>query len=359
MSHYTYTGRVVMAHQLDFVQTAKGREARMFYAGDLPWHGLGQKLDGVATWEQAVAAAHLGYEVGKVPLAYAPDPMRQDYRQTRYFGLLNMDTIGQPDADVFGVVTKEYEVLQNADLFDFFDPIVAKGEAIFHTAGALFGGMKVWCLAKLPQEIVVAGKDRIDQYVLLSNAHDGTTAIRIQYTPIRVVCNNTLTAAENSGADRVVTIRHGAKMKDALAQAHQLLGILTASDSKVLSAFNYLASKQATVARARDYFIDLYPPARASVNETAEQRNTREHRERARLDGLLARFEYGPGAEQPGIRGTMWSAYNAVTHYIDHRHNARYRADSKSERRMDSLLFGEGHRTRVMALDKAFAFAGN
>ena len=84
----------------------------------------------------------------------------------------------------------------------------------------------------------------------------------------------------------------------------------------------------------------------------------REDRERRRLDGLLARFEDGPGAEVTGVRGTMWAAYNAVTHYIDHG-RTRYRADSRSERRMDSLLFGEGHRTRVMALDKALVFAGN
>jgi len=346
-----------MAHELDFVETSEGKKARMFFCGDLPWHGLGQKLDGVATWEQAVEAAHLGYEVGMVPLSYAPDPTRQDYHPTRFFGLMNMDNAGKPDAPVFGAVTKDYHVLQNVDLFQFFDPIVAANEAIFHTAGALFGGMKVWCLAKLPQEIVVAGKDVIDQYILLSNTHDGTTALRIQYTPIRVVCNNTLTAAENSGAGRVVTIRHGARMKEALAKAHQLLGVLTASDGKVVEAFNRLAKAQATVQKARDYFIDVYPPVGHIPGETVDRRRAREARERERLDGLMARFEYGPGAEETGIRGTMWAAYNSITHYLDHR-DARYKGD-KRESRMDSILFGEGHRTRVAALEKALAFAGN
>lgn len=346
-----------MAHELDTVETATGVQARMFYAGDVPWHGLGQRLDGVATWEQAVAAAHLDFEIVKEPLYYrVEDPQSFGKFQDAfgYYGLMNGDSVrqsanGKP-ASVFGVVSAGYKVVQNVDLFKFFNPIVAENEAMFHTAGALFGGMKVWCLAKLPTSLVVADKDVIDQYVLLSNTHDGTSSLRIQYTPVRVVCNNTLSCAE-SNASHVISLRHSQNVLDQLEEAHKLMGIIGSSDSKIAQTYNRLAARSLTTTGARRYFHSVFPREPDTSGTSKELVEARTLAYNAKLDSLMQRFEYGPGHQEEGIRGSVWAAYNAVTHYIDHR-SARYRGN-KAESRMNYILFGEGARTKQRALELA------
>ena len=148
---------MLTAHGL-FIENS---EAAMCYVGDPPWHGLGRRLHNAATAAQAIAAARLDWRVRKVPL-YIAGGNRLHELPGRY-AVVREGCIGAADCHALGLVGESYRVLQSRDAFRFFDPIVGEGAAVYHTAGALAHGERVWILAKLPDDIVVAGHDRMER----------------------------------------------------------------------------------------------------------------------------------------------------------------------------------------------------
>ena len=206
-----------MAHNLNI---HNGR-ASMMYVGDAPWHKLGVKLPKLATSAEAIEAAGLDYEVHKKQLFCKPNG-RHLVEVPRSFCTVRRDTEA-----VLGIVGDRYTVLQNEDAFTFFDSLVGTGEAIFETAGALGQGESIWLLAKLPGYIRVGRNDEVKKYLLLTNSHDGKSMVRAKLTPVRVVCNNTLSAALE-GAEQEVRIRHTPSAVDRLEEAHKILGLTNA-----------------------------------------------------------------------------------------------------------------------------------
>jgi phage/plasmid-like protein (TIGR03299 family) len=164
-----------MAHEI--ATTADGRAA-MFYTGEPPWHGLGTRLDNPATAAEAITAAGLDFTVELTRLTTIdgiPVPQR--------VAVVRSDT-----QDVLGVVSPAYVPVQNRQAFGFLDAIAAEGGIRYHTAGALRRGERVWLLGKLPGEIRVKDSDDVtEKYLLLSNSHDGSSALRVYFTPVRVV----------------------------------------------------------------------------------------------------------------------------------------------------------------------------
>jgi len=166
-----------MAHEL----LINDGEASMMYVGEVPWHGLSTKLDRPATAEEAICAAKLDWEVEKKPLCFR-DGSRNPPVPDRYVVVPGRGWDGDT-RPVFGIVSKSFQPLQNREAFSFFDPIVGKDAAVYHTAGALGEGERIWILAKLPDHIRVIGDDITDKYLLLSNSHDGHGAVQIKFTP--------------------------------------------------------------------------------------------------------------------------------------------------------------------------------
>jgi phage/plasmid-like protein (TIGR03299 family) len=202
-----------MPHEL--ATTADGRTA-MMYCGEPPWHGLGTRLDAPATAEEAINAAGLNYEVRLTPLATA-DGLDVPQRKA----VVRYDT-----QEVLGVVGNDYVPVQNREAFGFLDAVVAGGGLRYHTAGGLGRGERVWMLAKLPEQIRVKNSDDlVDQFLLLSNAHNGTAALRTFFTPIRVVCANTLAVAHRRGEGQGISIRHEGNLTAKIKEAQQLLGL--------------------------------------------------------------------------------------------------------------------------------------
>ena len=251
----------LVAHEL----LIDGGRAAMFYVGEKPWHGLGTRLDAPPSSEAAIAAAGLDWTVAKVPLYVAAQARLHELRDR--FAIVREDKLGSADFPVFGIVGPEYVPLQNREAFAFFDPIVKDGDATYETAGALGRGERIWIQARLSNDIEVAG-DVIQRYLLLSNTHNASSSLQVKLTPVRVVCNNTLTVALSKG--RSICIRHDHAMDEHLEQAKNLLGLVETEYARVTSTFRRMAARKLTQHQAAAYFAQVFPDS-ASANPVARQ----------------------------------------------------------------------------------------
>ena len=168
------------------------------------------------TAAEAIEAAGLNYNVELVPLftqAGNPVPRRQ--------GVIRSDT-----NQILGTVGQGYTPIQNAEAFQFLDSVVADDGLRYHTAGALGKGEKIWMLAKLPGHIRVKNTDDItDKFLLLHNSHDGSSCLRVHFTPVRVVCQNTLAIAERNGRGQGIWIMHKGELEAKIQEAQKVLGL--------------------------------------------------------------------------------------------------------------------------------------
>ena len=324
-----------MAHEL---ATTNGRTA-MFSAGEAPWHALGTRLDVPATAREAISAAGLDYDVTLADLATTggiPVPSRK--------AVVRSDT-----DDVLGVVGNSYVPVQNRQAFCFLDAIAADGGIRYHTAGALRKGERIWLLAKLPGLIRVRfSEDVTEKYLLLSNSHDGSSALRVFFTPIRVVCSNTLAMADRGGKGEGIAIRHQGNLPAKVREAREVLGLARRYYDDLDGRVDFLAGHHPTAAQLARYFEALYPDPAEGGNGRA--RNVR--------DALYNLFERGKGQEIPAIRHTSWAAYNSVTEFVDHRRSTRGRDDrERGNNRLDSAWFGSGARLKERAFQLALAMA--
>jgi len=326
-----------MGHELSSIN---GRTS-MMYVGEVPWHGLGTKLDAPATARETIAAAGLDYEVSLASLTTTdgiPVPTRK--------AVVRVDT-----NDVLGVVGNSYVPVQNAQAFGFLDTIAADGGIRYHTAGALRRGERIWLLGKLPGQIRVKGSDDLtEKYLLLSNSHDGSSALRVFFTPIRVVCSNTLAMADRSGKGEGIAIRHQGNLSAKVREAQVVLGLARRYYDNLEIRIDFLASHHPTAAQLGRYFQALYPDP--EDGSTSRARNVR--------DTLYSLFERGKGQEIPAIRHSSWAAFNAVTEFVDHRRSSRGRSDQeRGSNRLESAWFGSGNKLKQHAFRLALDMAAN
>lgn len=322
-----------MAHNLNIVNG----KASMFYNGVKPWHSLGTKVEGLLTSAEAIVAAGLDYTVEKIPVQYIFNG--EVKTNDSHFNTVRTDT-----GDALGVVGKRYEVLQNKGAFSLFDAIASTKDAIYETAGALGKGEKVWLLAKLPGYIRTVGDDVTEKYLLLSNSHDGSGSVQVMFSPIRVVCQNTLNVAIKQKL-RSINLRHTANIGEKVKLAQEALGIMSQQFSIFEEASQKLASVQVTHKTLKEYVVStgLVPTVLDEKDQSSRARNI--------MEQVSNLFERGKGAELDGARGTLWGAFNAVAEYVDH-----YRGPSL-ENRAQSLLYGSGANLKQEAFERALVLA--
>ena len=168
----------------------------MFFTGrEKPWHGLGTMVENAPDSREALIVAGLGWNVVQKPV-FTQDGIKVKgyYANVRDY-----------DGSVLEIVTSRYKVVQNREAFAFTDGLLGEGVR-YETAGSLMGGKKTWVLAKLPEKYIIQG-EQVMPYLVFSNTHDGSGAIKIAMTPVRVVCNNTLNLALDS-ASRIWSVHH-------------------------------------------------------------------------------------------------------------------------------------------------------
>jgi phage/plasmid-like protein (TIGR03299 family) len=305
----------------------------MMFVGATPWHGLGKQVEADIGIEDAIVSAGLDWRVGLKDLQTVdgvPVSHRATYRET--------------DGSILGVVGPRYTPLQNRDAFDWFQPFLDAGECNLHTAGSLHSGQKVWVLAQLNRDNseIVPG-DEVSKFILLSNSHDGTTAIRVGYTPIRVVCANTMAMAHNSKESQLIRIRHTRSSKTNLENVRDIMDNINVQFEATADQFRFLASKDFNQNDIRKY-VKTMLGIEGTVDADIKTRT------RNIMDDILARIE-GPKQSATNVRGTWWAAYNGYNEYLN------YAKGRTEDNRLDSLWFGINGNDNIKALNKAMEFA--
>lgn len=263
-----------------------------------------------------------------------------------------------------GLVKAKYEVVQNIDAFKFFDDAIGEGMARWDKAGILDDGRKIYLSARLPVETRV-GDDLIDNYLVFSNSHDGTSSVNIMFTPIRVICTNMLNSALKS-ADAYIRIRHTESAKQKLQRGAEILRIACKHADTVQDYYNSLLKVKMSDREVMEYLANLQLTAKEQDlllnydKENGYKKLILKDYRTMEVTGVSQRkanmianlFEYYcDGIGQKHIAGTAWGAYNAVTGFYCNV------ANLEGEKRVESLLYGGANSNMIKALNAANDFA--
>lgn len=314
-----------MAHEIE----------SMAYVGQLPWHGLGTALEesDLYDWRNASVKAGLDWEAELVPLVTADTGADVEHRAVRR----------KTDCRILGVVGPRYTILQNQEAFKWFEPFLEAKEAALHTAGSLRQGSRIWVLAKLNRApLVIAQGDEVEKYLLLSHSHDGSLAVRVGFTPIRVVCANTLAMAHGADASKLIRIKHTRDVHENLANIREVINVANAEFQATAEQYRRLARKSINQADLRKY-----------VKKVLKVQDDQEVGTRMKniIEEIIGLAEAGRGNDLPSVRGTYWTAYNAVSEWLT------YQRGHTQDNRLNSLWFGDGARMNRQALEVALAMA--
>ncbi len=268
----------------------------MFYVRKAPWHGLGTRVEGALNSREALIAAGLNWNVVQRKI-FTQDgfPVEGYYANVR-----------DKDQKVLGVVTSRYQIVQNREAFAFTDELLGKGVQ-YETAGSLKDGRKTWILARLPKPYRLA-EDKVMPYLVFSNSHDGSGAIKVAMTPIRVVCNNTLNLALQR-ADRIWSANHTGNMESKLEDARMTLFMAESYMNELAKEVDKLGKRMVSDAEVEEY-IKLLLPIATDASETTE-RNVKKLREDLRI-----RYFFAPDLKDVGKNGYRF--INAVSDFATH-----------------------------------------
>jgi phage/plasmid-like protein (TIGR03299 family) len=298
----------------------------MAYAGEVPWHGLGVKVPADLTPAQMLESAGLNWTVEKIP-AYATVAGKQvDIGR----GVLVRNT----DNSVLDVVGDDWNPIQNEEAFDFFNEFVAAGDMEMHTAGSLRDGQIVWGLAKVKESFELFKGDQVDSYLLFSNFHRYGFSTDVRFTPIRVVCNNTLTLSLNQKVENSVKISHRTVFNADVTK--EMLGIAKNKLQQYKEMASFLGSKKAKNEDIVEYFNRIFP--------AGTKRDTSRKADRA-----LEVLHTQPGSNF--AEGSWWQPFNAITYLTDHE------LGRSNDTRMQSAWYGYNKSLKTKALELAVEFA--
>ena len=297
----------------------------MFYTREKPWHGLETMVETAPTSADALKLAGLDWTIDGKPIYDGNGNEIHGYRaNTR-----------SSDNSVLGIVGSRYQIVQNADAFEFTDALLGEG-VTYETAGSLRGGRQIWLLAKLPERYIVG--DKFEPYVCFTNTHDGTGAVRACMTPIRVVCNNTLNLALST-AKRAWSTPHRGDVKARLDEARETLLLADLYMQQLAERADKLASEKITdgeVVVILDKMFELAKDATERQKKTAQ--DAKNEIVCCMLHPDLANFI-----------GTKWGFINAVSDYVGHSAPVRQTAHY-NENRWGNIISGHALMDKALAL---------
>ena len=315
-----------------------------------PWHGLGVAVDGAMTAEEALVKAGLNWTVEKKPLYHEVmtkegmkfEPVTGSFCITRTD---NNKVLGRAVGSV-------YTPLQNRNGLNFLDGVIKEKMAVYHTAGSLGQGERVWILAKLPGHIKVAGNDLIEKFLLLTNSHDGSSPVIMQVTPVRVVCQNTLNAAL-SGSEKQFRGKHTISLMGKMDEARHQLQIVNTWYEQFEASCQQLVSVKVNGQQVSKFLDNLG----FEITQNVKADDDSQSRVKGIRETITHLFESGRGNRTPEVRGTAWALYNGVTEWTDHERSTKITNgyQTKDEARLASQWFGSGQQMKTKALELALA----
>lgn len=303
-------------------------ESMMWAGREKPWHGLGTQVIEAPSSKQALTLSGLDWKVKQKAIYTADGIIIPGYRAN----------VRERDGSVLGVVSDKYKVVQNEEAFEFTDKLLGEGVR-YETAGALQDGRKVWMLARLPREFIISG-DQISPFLVFSNSHDGSGAIKVAMTPVRIVCNNTLNLALRT-AKRCWSSKHTTNIMQRMDEAHQTLFMAEkymAELGKEIENLQKVKLSDAKVISMMEYLI----PSDESMS-SVQQKNVERQR-----DDMKTRYFDAPDLKQVG--NNAYRFLNAVSDYSTHTKPLRETANYKEN------LFARTMEGNSM-LDKAYLMA--
>ena len=308
----------------------------MAYAGEVPWPGLGVPVSNDLTPNQMMKKAGLDWTVEQIDSYVTvgdkkiPTGMKALVRSSDNKVLTNIGQVWNP--------------VQNEDAFNFFSEYVLKGDMEMHTAGSLKGGQLVWALAKVKESFDLFGGDTVESYLLFSNPHKYGFSIDVRFTPIRVVCNNTLSLSLEAKAERSVKVGHRTEFN--ADEVKKALGIASAKLSQYKEMAEFLGSKRYNIDNLIEYYNTVFPrTADKRVQNQELSVETLSKNAKAAFDAI----ELQPGAKY--AEGSWWQAFNSVTYVTDHLQGRN------PDNRLYSSWFGGNQIRKRDALKTALEFA--
>ena len=307
----------------------------MAYAGEVPWHGLGEKVSNDLTPMQMMQKARVDWKVAKVPTVAIYDG---EMIQTGTEALIRESD----NAVLSPSVGQNWEPIQNDEAFNFFNEFCLAGDMEMHTAGSLQGGKIVWVLAKIKESFDVLGKDQVDNYMLFSNPHIYGKSANVRMTPVRVVCNNTLNMSMGMESVNEAVINHRRVFNPETVK--ETLGLAHEKFEQYKEAANFLATKRYTEDNLLTFLNTVFPAAHAKKRLVTKfsDLSTTAKRTAETLD------------TQPGANlfpGTWWNALNAVTYMTDHQ------LGRTTDARLTSAWFGANQARKLKAVNTAIEMA--
>ena len=319
-----------MAHEVEMVDGV----AQMAYAGAKPWHGLGVEVSNDLTPAQMMRKAGLDWSVEKTPVYADVDGEQINVGKQALYR--------SSDNKILDVIGDDWNPVQNIDAFEFFNEYVMAGDMEMNTAGSLKGGKNVFALAKVKESFSILGEDQVDSYLLFSNPHEYGKAIDIRFTPVRVVCHNTLTFSLNSASKNFVKLNHRSKFDADMVKRQ--MGLASEKFAMYKDMAEFLSTKKFTVESLLNYYNEVFPHTYSKGKEVKVVEDLTKNA-KAAMDVLYT---------QPGANfgeGTWWQALNSVTYMTDHT------MGRNAETRLQSAWFGQNQARKVKAVNKAVEYA--
>ena len=303
------------------------------YEGVTPWGDRGQFVgDAGDTAVEALRGSPADFTASKHRVFTQPCPNwpTPEVELENYRAVFRDDT-----KESFGIVGKDFKIFQPLDFARFADDLAMGGDMKIHTIGADRGGAKVWMLGKIGS-VEIVPNDKVDHYLFLYNGHDGKTALRCLFTDIRVVCANTAQVALQKAKGSGVSIRHTKNMEGRVGEAQRILGLSTKAFEESAEFMKKLAEIPMPTSDWIDFCLEMFPsPIEDENGEVSKRAMTRADNNRSTITSL---FHDGRGSEIPGVRGTAWGAYNALTEYAGYYRQTR----GGQDKRFESLMMGSG-----------------
>lgn len=317
----------------------------MAFANEVPWHGLGNRVDPTVSIDEMLVAAGLDWKVELFPM-FA-------HKAGKSIATTKAALVRDTDDKVLTVASPNWKPTQNREVLEFFREWTEAGKATLETAGSLRGGKVVWALANIGKGFTTNnGRDAVKGYVLLAFHHEQGKANSARVTKVRVVCANTMAAAMNSKAEGLYKQNHMTEFDFSKARET----VEAAREDLIISEINAKALEQLAMSQYDTVRIlaKHFQPAKDGLNgqpaikthvkkiiEDAEYRNQSMHQ-------VLLAVEHAPGATP----GNAWGVLNGVTYWADHI------SGRSKDRRLTQAWFGDGAKVKAAVEQDLLEMAG-